>query len=235
MGLGVIASWVGAGHAVADPPAPKSIIQTTATSTPPKSIKPLIAINLDAVEPRARDSVAKIMRQPTIVARGGPEEFAEGIYRWLLDHPDRASLAWRRLGIPCAQIHCSAPDRFGWTDGQGTDVTWRPVLNTEDQRVWYAEGHARISPMTPAIPVRAVVVVSHATHPGRDGRRIVTQETDVYLQTDSKAAAIVARALGPTMPRLAEQGASQLLLFFSGLTRYFDRHPEDIGALLAAE
>src|SRR5438094_320518 len=91
----VIAGLACTGVATAQTSGGKPIVQTTASI---KSMKPLITVSLETVDARSRDSVAKIMRQPTIVARGAPEEFAEGIYRWLLDHPDRASLAWRRLG-----------------------------------------------------------------------------------------------------------------------------------------
>ena len=45
---------------------------------------------------------------------------------------------------------------------------------------------------------------------------------DVYVQTDSKAAALVTRLLGPAAPRMAEQGATQLLMFFSSMAKYLD-------------
>src|SRR5262245_53250173 len=82
--------------------------------------RPFLTVPTDRVASNYRDRVAKVTRQPTIVARAAPEEFAEGIYDWLLNHPDRGSLAWRRLGIPCAEITDRGQGRFGWSDGQGT-------------------------------------------------------------------------------------------------------------------
>jgi len=229
---GMLASLHSAGSAWAQgPPAFQSVSAMTSTAVK----KTTIPVDLDGIAPGFRDSVAKIIQRPTVVAQAPAEEFTQGIYDWLLEHPDRASLAWRRLGIPCAQISETTPGRFGWSDGQGTEVTWRTVSLSREQRVWYAEGHARLGPMLPSVPIKAVVVLNHPRRVGLDGQRIVSQETNVYLQTDSKAAATIARIVGPSVPRLAEQGASQLLLFFSGLTRYFDRHPEDIDTLLAAE
>lgn len=196
--------------------------------------RPLLKVPTEAIPPALRDKVAKVTQQPTIVARTAPEEFVEGIYDWLLDHPDRASLAWRRLGIPCAEIGPKPQGRFGWSDGQGTEVNWCVAAKTDNYRVWFAEGQARPGPMMPVVPVKAVVVLHHPKTLGIDGQKRVAHVCDVYLQTDSKAAGIVARMLGPAVPRLAEQGAEQLLLFFSGLTRYFHNHPEDIESLLAA-
>ncbi|MBX7105006.1 MAG: hypothetical protein K1X57_13050 [Gemmataceae bacterium] len=194
----------------------------------------LLTVPMDAIPQVFREKVQKVTQQPAIVARAVPEEFTEGIYDWLLDHPDRASLAWRRLGIPCAEIAPRPQGRFGWSDGQGTEVNWQVVGKTDTCRVWYAEGQARVSPLMPLVPVKAVVVLHHAKAAGLDGRKRVAHVCDVYLHTDSKAAAMTARMLGPAMPRLAQQGADQLLLFFSGLTRYFEDHPEDIESLLAA-
>jgi hypothetical protein len=53
----------------------------------------------------------------------------------------------------------------------------------------------------------------------------------LFLYTDSRAAALVARLMGPQAPRLAEQGLSQLELFFSGPAWYLQQHPDRIGML----
>jgi hypothetical protein len=41
------------------------------------------------------------------------------------------------------------------------------------------------------------------------------------------------RLIGPAAPRMAQDGAEQMLLFFSGIARYVDRHPSKAKALLA--
>ena len=224
---GLIAGLLYAGPALAQGP----IVVPVSAVAP--TMRPLVRVPTEALDPAFRERVLKVMHQPTLSARAAPEDLPLGIYTWLLDHPDRASLAWRRLGIPCAEITLRGDGTYGWSDGQGTEVGWRTVANMDDVRVWYAEGHTRLGPLLPMVPVRAVAVLHHVRQMGADGRSVITHHTDVYVQTDSKAAAAVARLVGPTAPRLAEQGAAQLLLFFSGLTRYFEQHPEDIGILLA--
>ena len=37
---------------------------------------------------------------------------------------------------------------------------------------------------------------------------------------------------GPAAPRMAEEGAEQLLFFFSGMARYLEKHPDQMAALL---
>jgi hypothetical protein len=222
-------SWAGTAHAQA-PPRPVQLVGATQPAT-----RPMLTVPMDAIPADFRTRVNSVVKQPTVTARAAPEEFEQGIYNWLLEHPDRASLAWKRLGIPCAEITDRGNGLFGWSDNDGTEVRWRTVATSDVMRVWYAEGHTKLGPMMPTIPVRAVVVLHNPRTKTRDGRVIVAHATDVYLQTDSKATAMVMKVLGSASPQLADQGAGQLLLFFSGLTRYFNKHPEDVESLLAAK
>jgi hypothetical protein len=208
-------------------------VQLVGASQP--AARPMLVVPLDSVATDYRNRVANVIKQPTITARAAPEEFEQGIYDWLLEHPDRASLAWRRLGVPCAEITGRGPGVYGWSDNEGTEVAWRTVAKSDVMRVWFAEGHTKLGPLMPTIPVRAVVILHSPKTTKRDGRVIVAHATDVYLQTDSKATAMVIKVLGSATPQLADQGAGQLLLFFSGLTRYFNNHPDDVESLLGAK
>jgi len=77
-----------------------------------------------------------------------------------------------------------------------------------------------------------VAVLRHSRRADEGGQIFVIHEVDVYFQTDSKAAALVARLLGPAAPRMAEQGATQLLMFFSSMAKFLDEHPEQVPKLL---
>jgi hypothetical protein len=162
------------------------------------------------------------MRQPTLAARGPLQVFPGSpiFYRWLLDHPDQAVRIWRRLGARCVDIADRGGGRFGWSDGQGSDIHWDTVLDGPNLKVWYAQGAARPAPLLPAVPVRAVVVLHFAADEPVSGTPHIHQQADLYFQTDSKTAALAARLLGPSGPRMAEQCVSQLELFFSGLVYY---------------
>jgi hypothetical protein len=191
------------------------------------------AVPLDAIPAVWREQVAKVVQQPTLTAHAGPEEVRGRLYDWLLEHPDRATNAWRRLGVPCAPITDLGQGRFGWTDGQGSNIAWRAVARGPELCIWFAEGHARMGNLLPVVPAKAVAVLNYVRRTGIDGQPYITHEVDIYLQTDSRAAALITRLLGPAAPRLAEQGAEQLLLFFAGLSRYLDVHPDETQTLLA--
>jgi hypothetical protein len=55
---------------------------------------------------------------------------------------------------------------------------------------------------------------------------VIKHQIEVFLHTDSRAAALVTRLVGDGAPRMAQQGAEQLLMFFSGIARYAHDKPE---------
>lgn len=207
---------------VAKPAAP-SQAQTSARRVP-----------LDQVPPALRERVRLVLEQPTLFARGPVESFRgrQAIYEWLLDHPDAASRAWRKLGAPCTAITERGAGVFGSNDGQGSDVRWQTAYRNERLVVWYADGKVRPVPLLPVVPVQAVVVLRFAEGKDALDRPMMRHQADVFFQTDSKTAAAVTGMFGPSAPKFAEQCVGQMEMFFSALTWYFGQHPERVESLL---
>lgn len=188
-------------------------------------------VPLEVLPANVRDNVARVVTQPTLSAHAAAEEFRASIYEWLVDHPDRTAAAWRRLGVPCVAIADIGNGRYNWSDGQGSDLTWQTVVHAGDARVWFAEGQAKPGPMLPVMTVQAVAVLRFQKRTDGDGQTVVRHEVDVYVHTDSKAAGVIAKLLGPTAPRVAEQAAQQFLLFFSMMSLHLEKHPEQVQTL----
>jgi hypothetical protein len=207
------------------------------TESPAKSTKaesnsdPIALANVPASH---REKVRAILTHPTLHTRGPVEVFRGQplLYEWLLDHPDKAVLIWRRIGARCAEITERGNGRFGWSEKDGSDIVWETVSRSPTQRVWYAEGSASPGPLLPMVSIRAVVVMRHAESVDPVGRRLIHHQAELYMQTDSKAAALMARLVGSTAPKLAEQCVGQMEIFFSALVWYLDRHPDRMDALL---
>ena len=111
-------------------------------------------------------------------------------------------------------------------------MVWQTLHKGPGIRVWFAEGKVRPGPVLPLVPVQAVVVLRHNDSRAPDGAVVMHHQCDVFVHTDSKTAAMMTRMLGPTANRVAEQGLGQLQLFFSWLSSYLERHPEQAAALL---
>lgn len=194
-----------------------------------------LPVNLSSLPTRTRESIEKVIGQPTISAVAPLEEFvaAGSTYIWLLDNPNRVSLAWQRLNIGAVEISAAKDGRFAWKDEQGSELVWTTVAKSGEGRIWYAEGKVKPGMLLPTVPVKAVAVLRHGIRKNEDGEPTIRHQVEVFLQTDSKAASLITKMLGSTGPKMAEQGAEQLLLFFSGIARYVERNPSKAQALLA--
>jgi hypothetical protein len=182
-----------------------------------------------------RARVRQVIERPTLFSHGPAEAFTgrPALYHWLLDHPDRGVGAWRKLGATCTDITECGAGRFLWKDGQGSEINWQTIHNTPSLRIWYAEGQMRPGCLLPAVPVKAILLLRHGNRPDGPGQSLIFHQADVFLQTDSKTAALLAQILGPSAPYLAEQGLGQVEMFFSALVWYLGQHPDRAARLLA--
>lgn len=200
----------------------------------PRAAEPLPFEEISGPE---KEKVRQVVTHPTFKGRGSGEAFSgrPEIYDWLLDHPDRALTAWRRLGATASDIVNQGDGHYSWSDAHGSHITWHTVYNHQNLRIWYAEGKVRPAAFTPLVPVQAVLVLRHGDMVENPGRSLLIHQTEVFVQTDSRAAALAARMMGGSITRLTEQGLGQLELFFSGLVWYLDQHPDRVGRLLCED
>jgi hypothetical protein len=190
-------------------------------------------VPLDSLNPQLRERVRKVLSQPTLVTRAPVDEFRASpkIYNWLMDHPDRTTLAWQRLGVACSPITDRGSGRFGWADKEGSEVIWSTIVQNSQVRVWYAEGHVKLGTLIPSIPIQFVVVVRHNLPTAEIGN--IQHQVDIFCHADSRAVNLVYRLVGPTADKMAEEAAEQMLMFFSGMAGYATQHSQQIDKLLA--
>jgi hypothetical protein len=184
-----------------------------------------------------RDALIKVMKDPTLTAVSAAEEFIAhpDMYLWLLDHPDRAAAAWRKLGVAAVDIKPLKDGRFCWKDENGSELVWQNVAQGPNGRVWYAEGKVKPGALLPTVPVTAVAVLSHSDDPRATGDSVIKHRLEVFLHTDSKTAALVTKAFGESAPKMAQQGSEQLLMFFSGIAKYAHDKPEKARSIFAGD
>jgi hypothetical protein len=192
-------------------------------------------VPLDQLPAQVREDVRLALEKPTLFTTGPGESFLcrPELYYWLLDHPDKAVSAWRRLGAVCLDITDRGGGRFGWADEQGNNLYWDTVYRSGSLRIWYAQGVVRPGPLLPLVPVRAVVILRHGKTREEAGAAVMYHQADIFVHTDSRTAALATRLMGPSAPRMAEQGVAQMQMFFSALAWYCQRYPERADSLLA--
>jgi hypothetical protein len=185
-------------------------------------------VPLEQLGPGFREHVRAVLAQPTLTTRGPSETFncQPPVYHWLLDHPDLAVRLWQALGARCAPVEDRGGGVFGWHDEHGSDVRWQTVLHSADQRLWYAEGRVKPGVLLPMIAFQAVLLLDYTEGHDREGHPALRHQMRLYLHTDSHAAALAAKLVGASAPRLAEQYVAQLEMFFGGMAWYLDQNPE---------
>jgi hypothetical protein len=185
-------------------------------------------IPLESIEAPLREKVRGVLDKPTVSARGLSETFntRPEVYRWLLEHPDVAVKMWRQLGAKVADIDDRGGGKYVWTDGQGSEVHWQIVLRAPGKHLWYAEGKVKATLLLPAHDFRAVALMEYTE--GVDTRDLpaVRHQVHFVLRCDSRAVTLVARLLGNSVPRLAEQYLGQLQMFYGGLAWYLYQDEE---------
>jgi hypothetical protein len=204
--------------------------------TSKRSEAPSRVLPLESLAPQKREVAKFVLDKATVSAKGPAETFPGNPdhYLYFLAHPDRAVTAWRRLGAKCVSITARGQDQFGWSDDQGSDLTWETILDAPGLRIWYADGKVRPGTLMPLIPVRGLVIVRYGFTKNAEGGTAITHQIELFAHTDSKTAAAMTRLLGPSSTRMGEQGLGQMQMFFSALTGYLDRHPEDVEKLFKA-
>jgi hypothetical protein len=78
-----------------------------------------------------------------------------------------------------------------------------------------------------------VCILTHKQTAAKDGVASFSTSVQMFVYSDSKAANVILRMLGPTAPKVAEQGAEQFLEFFNGMADYVQKNPSKAEALLA--
>jgi hypothetical protein len=196
-----------------------------------------VTVPWDELNEKVTKIAKQMMDHPTLVARGPTETFAcvPEQYYWLLDNPDRAVVAWRRLGAKCVSIERRPGGKFAYVDDTGSDVIWETVHQTPALRIWFAEGKVKASAVLPVVPVKAMIILRHSDAKMPDGMTVVKHQADMIIHTDSKVAATATKLMGQSAPKLAEQGLGQLQMFFGALSYYLERHPDRVDALFRQE
>lgn len=228
LGLGLVsAALIGNPARAVDPNVPRSAKAGRWTSA---------QLPLPEMAPHVRERVRFVVDNPALASQGPLDTFRcdPRVYLFYLDHPDRAVSAWRMLGARVVDIAERSPGLFGWSDGDESDATWVVAYQSDQMRVWYAKGQVKPGHLVPLVPFEAVVILRYAIGQDGNGRPLLRHQADLMVHTDSRGAQVVAKVLGATAPRLAEQYLEQVGLFFSALPAYIAEHPEKAEVLLAA-
>jgi len=195
---------------------------------------PPLRVPLDEIPVSYRDKIRAVVDKPTLARAGIVETFScrPELYTWLLDHPDKTSSMWRKLGARCVAIDEVRPDSFAWSDPDHGYVNYRLVHRSDGMRIWFAEGKVKAAALMPATGFQAVLMARYRSGRDGDGDPAVRHQYHLFLKTDGKAAALAARLLGASAPKLMDQFVGQLQMFFQGLAWLAEDQPGRVRSVM---
>jgi len=199
-----------------------------------EDLLPPLRIPWDTIAPAHRERMRVVVEKPTLARAGITETFScrPDLYAWLLDHPDKTSGMWRKLGARCVVIEEVRPDSFSWSDPDHGFVNYKLVHRSDGVRIWFAEGKVKAAALMPATGFQAVLMARYRTGRDGDGDPAVRHQYHLYLKTDGKAAALAAKFLGASAPKLMDQFVGQLQMFFQGLAWLAEDQPARVRGVM---
>ncbi len=192
-------------------------------------------ITLDMLDEPLRGKVARLLRQPAIYSRSQARAFPARpfVYQWLLDNPHLAARAWQGLGAKCATIEKKSEGVFTGADPAGGSVRWQRLCEQPGWRAWYAEGTGRPTPFTPAVSMRALVMLNYQEVRGGDGRVGIRHQIEVLSQFEGKTTGLLAKLSSVAFDQSARKTLEQVDLFFSGMAWYLSTNAGSARKLLS--
>src|SRR5262249_36563110 len=125
----------------------------------------------------------------------------------------------------CAAVEQKEDGWFVGVDPQGSELRWQTVLDEPGRRLWYIEGVGRMAPWTPAVNLKALVILRYQEVIGLDGRVGISHRAELFAQFEEKSIGWLAKLSGITADSAAGKAIDQVELFFSGMAWYASEHP----------
>jgi hypothetical protein len=185
-------------------------------------------VPLEKLPEAYRQKVRDVLDQSTsIYSRSNVAAFPckPAVYHWLVENPHWGFKAWKALGSKCATVELKDDGCFLGTDSSGSDFKLYTVYREPGRRIWYAEGMAKPTVLSPPVSVRAVLLLKYQEVKGIDGRIGIRQRAELFAQVDTKSAGLLAKLWGLSAEAITAKAVEQVDLFFSGMSWYITEHP----------
>lgn len=175
--------------------------------------------------PATRQRLAAVAELASLATRvdGQPFEARPDIFEYLLDHPDFATHVTRTIRAARYRIW-PVPGGFGIDDGWGTVGTFEVVHVAPGIRVMHAKGEYR-QRLLPSIRGEAIVTISYATTPARDGKSAIAAAVGSYVKLDSTLLRAAGRLASSVAHAKAEKEGNRLVKTFARTTRAIEDNP----------
>ena len=177
----------------------------------------LRSIPFRSMTAEAQEKIAAVVRRPTMFRRMPVNQIEcdEKLHQFLVRNPDVVVNIWQLMGITQVEVERTGPYTLNASDGVGTTTNIELIYGTSNFHLLYCEG-SYSGPLTAgALKGRCVLLLKTRTL-RRNGKPIVIDQLDVFVQVDNAGLDMLTRTLHPLLGRSADMN-------FIESTRFVER------------
>jgi hypothetical protein len=163
-------------------------------------------IPFQGLTPEARKKISHVVTKPTMFRRMPVNviDCDPKLHRFLIRYPEVVVNIWQLMGITKVAATRLGPYTLETTDGVGTRSRVELVYGTNDTHLIYCEGDYEGPLFHNRLNGRCVLLLKSGYTDTEDGRTLVSNRLDVFLQVDHLGVEALTKTLHPLLGRSAD-------------------------------
>ncbi len=179
------------------------------------------------IHPQVAAQIRSVIDVPTIYRRLPPNtiECDPQLFIFLLRNPEVVVGIWDVMGATKIEMNRTGPFSFTATDGAGTSSDVQLVYGTQDLHIYFGEGLYEGTLLKKKIPGRAVLMLRSRYHQDAQGRELVTNVLDMFVEMDNVTVDAIAKTFRPVIGHYADLNFVETTKFVGRLSEAASRNP----------
>ncbi len=179
-------------------------------------------------------AVRAVVRNPSIYRRLPIEtiDCDPEMLTYLLRNPEIVIGLWQKFGVANVSMQRTGPYSFVASDGIGTISRFQLIHGTPHLHVYYASGQYEGELLKNVVRAQCVLMVRSSARRTSQGRVVITNVVDVFLDMESKAINLAAKTLSPLFTRTSDANLRTTAKFVSQLSHTAEVNPDRINEVI---
>ncbi len=177
------------------------------------------AIPFHKLTPQAAQRIQSVIKHPTIYRRLPIKtiESDQPLFVFLIRNPEVVVDIWKIMGVTQLTINRTGEFTFQSDDGAGTKSHFELLYGTPHLHVYHGTGYYEGSMLKNKVTGQCVIIM-RTEHKVVDGRPMVKNRLDVFLDIDNHAADVIAKTISPLFARTADINFVETSKFLSRMS-----------------
>lgn len=195
----------------------------------------IASIPFNKLDQDALKKVKSVLAQTTFFRRM-PVEVVDcdpNLYLFLIRHPEVIVEMWRYMGVTNMEVQRLNAENFHAEDGAGSIGDVEFLYGDKNQHILYVTGSYDGSMMPRAIRAKCVLVLTSDYNKGPDGRYLVTNRLDLFVDVENPGLDLLARTFHKMFGKTTDHNFTETAGFVSQVSHTTEVNPPGMLRLAA--